>query len=147
MVGASGEQVTTEKLRADLGVLVADMEQFLEATANQTGEHIAQVRSNPVESLHSAKARLASLQDAALDKARAAGRETDRYVHANPWPVIGDRRLRRCGGRAGDDACARRKPRVLASTPAPPAPEVAAESAGRLHHMRSRGTDRPLREK
>ena len=88
LVGASGDRVTTEKLRADLGVLVADMEQLLEATANQTGQHVARVRSNAVESLHSAKARLASLQDAALARARAAGRETDRYVHANPWPVI-----------------------------------------------------------
>lgn len=88
MVGASNDRVTTEKLRADLGVLVADMEQLLGATADQTGQHIAQVRSNAVASLQSAKARLASLPDAALAKARAAGRETDRYVHANPWPVI-----------------------------------------------------------
>ena len=88
MVDAGGERVTTEKLRADLRVLVADMEQLLDATATQTGQHIAQVRSNAVRSLQSAKERLASLQDATLAKARAAGRETDRYVHANPWPVI-----------------------------------------------------------
>jgi ElaB/YqjD/DUF883 family membrane-anchored ribosome-binding protein len=88
MVNAGGERVTMDKLRADLRVLVADMEQLLAATAHQTGQDIAQVRSNAVESLQSAKARLASLQDATLAKARAAGRETDRYVHSNPWPVI-----------------------------------------------------------
>ena len=48
MVDAGGERVTTEKLRADLRVLVADMEQLLDATATQTGQHVAQVRSNAV---------------------------------------------------------------------------------------------------
>jgi len=88
MKDTQGERVTTDKLRTDLRVLANDMEQLLKATAGQTGQQIEDVRSKAEESLKTAKARVDALQEAALAKARAAGRETDRYVHANPWPVM-----------------------------------------------------------
>jgi ElaB/YqjD/DUF883 family membrane-anchored ribosome-binding protein len=85
---AEGDRVTTDKLMADLRVLAADTEQLLKATASQTGQRVAQVRAKAQESLTAAKARVAELQDVALAKTRAAGRATDDYVRANPWPVI-----------------------------------------------------------
>jgi ElaB/YqjD/DUF883 family membrane-anchored ribosome-binding protein len=88
MVDTSGEPMTTDKLRDDLRVLAGDMERFLEATAGETRQRVGEVRSRAEESLKAARTRLASLQDAALARARYAGRETDRYVHANPWQVI-----------------------------------------------------------
>ena len=83
-----GDRVTVDKLKADLRVLAADMEQLLKATASQTGQQVARVRAKAEESLQAAKARLAVLQGVALAKTRAAGRATDDYVHANPWQAM-----------------------------------------------------------
>ena len=86
--GAEGDRVTTDKLMADLRVLAADTEQLLKATADQTGQQVAQVRAKVEESLRATKARVADLQDAAVARTRAAGRATDDYVRANPWRVM-----------------------------------------------------------
>jgi ElaB/YqjD/DUF883 family membrane-anchored ribosome-binding protein len=88
LMDTEGARITADKLMADLRVLAADMEQLLKATANQTGQQVAQVRSKAEESLRAAKARIADLQGVALAKSRALGRATDGYVHANPWQVI-----------------------------------------------------------
>jgi ElaB/YqjD/DUF883 family membrane-anchored ribosome-binding protein len=85
---AEGDRVTTDRLIADLRVLAADTEQLLKATANQTGQQVAQVRARAAESLKAARARVADLQDVERTKTRAAGRATDDYVRANPWQVI-----------------------------------------------------------
>ena len=42
---AEAEQVTKEKLMEDLKAVVADAEELLKATADQTGERIAAARS------------------------------------------------------------------------------------------------------
>jgi ElaB/YqjD/DUF883 family membrane-anchored ribosome-binding protein len=81
----AGDRVTADKLMADLKVLAVDTEQLLNATASQTGQHVAQVRAKAEESLTAAKARVADLRDTAVAKTRAAGRATDDYVRANPW--------------------------------------------------------------
>jgi len=88
VMGTGVDPVTTEKLRADLRILAADVEQLLKATASQTGEHVAQVRAKAQESLATAMARVAALQDVALVKTRAAGRATDDYVRGNPWQAV-----------------------------------------------------------
>jgi len=88
LMEAEGDPVTIEKLKADLRVLAADMEQLLKATASQTGQHVAQVRAKAEESLKAARARAAEFQDAALAKTREVGRATDDYVRANPWQVL-----------------------------------------------------------
>jgi ElaB/YqjD/DUF883 family membrane-anchored ribosome-binding protein len=80
--------VTTDKLVADLRILVIDVEQLLKLTASQTGERVAQVRAKAEESLKVAKVRIAELQAVAVAKARAAGQATDAYVHANPWQAV-----------------------------------------------------------
>src|SRR5512144_1530325 len=86
MTEVEGERVTGNKLAADLRMLSADMEQLLKATAGQTGQHLARVRAKAEESLKAARARVTVLQGVALAKTREAGRATDDYVHANPWP-------------------------------------------------------------
>jgi ElaB/YqjD/DUF883 family membrane-anchored ribosome-binding protein len=80
--------VTTDKLKDDLRMLAADMEQLLRATASQTGERVARARANAEVSLRAAQVRVADLQDAALARTREAGRATDAFVRANPWQVV-----------------------------------------------------------
>lgn len=82
------DRVSTDKVMADVALLAADLEQLLKATAGQTGQRLAQVRAKAEQSLRAATARLSELQDAALEKSCAAGRATDDYVRANPWPFI-----------------------------------------------------------
>jgi ElaB/YqjD/DUF883 family membrane-anchored ribosome-binding protein len=82
------DRVTSDKVMADVALLAADMEQLLKATADQTGQHLAQVRAKAEQSLRAARTRLSGLQDAALERSCAAGRAADDYVRANPWPFI-----------------------------------------------------------
>ena len=65
-----------------------DLVRPLDAQPRAAAQQVEEVRRKAETSLKAAQARVADLQHAALAKARAAGRETDRYVHANPWQVM-----------------------------------------------------------
>ena len=82
------DRATTDKVMADVALLAAGMEELLKATADQTGQHLAEVRAKAEQSLRSTRTRLSELQDVALERSCAAGRATDDYVRANPWPFI-----------------------------------------------------------
>ena len=88
VTSAAGDRVNSDKLMADFRVLAVDIEELLKATASQTGQQVAQVRARAEESLTAVKARVADLQQVALEKTRMAGRATDEYAHANPWQVM-----------------------------------------------------------
>lgn len=83
------DTVGKDKLVADLKAVVADAEELLRATANQTGERVTAARARATESLNLAKERLAEAQVTAVENARAAARATDDYVHENPWRAMG----------------------------------------------------------
>jgi ElaB/YqjD/DUF883 family membrane-anchored ribosome-binding protein len=85
-------EITTtpsEKLMADLRIVVADAEALLQATAGQAGESAAQMREKVKASLSRARANLAQLEQGAVAQAKAAGKAADEYVHENPWRSIG----------------------------------------------------------
>ena len=86
---AEEERVTRAKLMEDLRVVVADAEELLKATANQTGERIAAARAKAEESLKAAKARLAEEKAAVVARTKAAAKTTEDYVRANPWKAVG----------------------------------------------------------
>ena len=78
----------TDKLMADLRLVVADAEELLRTTAGQAGEGAAELRDRVRVSLARARDGLADAQETAVAKARAAGRAADDYVHDNPWRSI-----------------------------------------------------------
>ena len=82
-------EVTAEKLAADLRLVIADAEELLRATASQAGETVANARARVQDSLDSAKLKLGLLGEEAADQARAAVRATDDYVRDNPWQAAG----------------------------------------------------------
>ncbi len=82
-------EVTTEKLAADLKIVIADAEELLHATASQAGEKVAAARIKVQESLDQAKVKLAQVGEAGIDKAKAAARVTDNFVHDRPWTAVG----------------------------------------------------------
>jgi len=81
--------VNTEKLVADLKVLVADSEELLRASAGQAGEKIAAARERIQASLATARVKLADAERVLLEKTKKAAKATDEYVHDNPWKSVG----------------------------------------------------------
>lgn len=82
-------QHTKDKLMDDLHQSIADAEEMLKLTANQAGESTAQLRERVRDRMSKAKLELQHLQQATVEKARAAGHATDVFVHENPWKSIG----------------------------------------------------------
>jgi len=78
-----------ERLARDLQAIVSEAEALLKATAGATGAGTSELRSKVQASLDRASKHLAELRGAALERARAAGRATDQYVHDKPWQAIG----------------------------------------------------------
>lgn len=82
-------EVNRDKLIADFKVVVADAEEILRVTAGQAGEKVADLREKALARLSEAKFRLAEAEAVFVDKAKAAGRAADDYVHDNPWKAVG----------------------------------------------------------
>jgi ElaB/YqjD/DUF883 family membrane-anchored ribosome-binding protein len=81
--------VQMDKLMDELRLMVADAEELLVSTANQTGEGAAAARARIQKSLHVVKNRLVSAEAAIVERTRQAAKATDEYVHDNPWKAIG----------------------------------------------------------
>lgn len=74
-----------DKLVTDLKSVVADAEAVLQETANVTGEKMGELRVRLRERLMNARHKLAEAEEVAVQKAKAAARATDDYVHEHPW--------------------------------------------------------------
>ena len=86
---ASDFAVSKEKLLEDLRQMVADAEELLKATANQSGEVAAVARTRIQESLKVVKSRLHAAENAVIERTRQGAKVADQYVHTNPWQSIG----------------------------------------------------------
>src|SRR5256885_17233015 len=82
-------EVTAEKLAADLRLVISDAEALLRATVGQAGETAEAARAKGEETLASAKLRLGPLGEEAAEQARAAARATDDYGRGNPLQAGG----------------------------------------------------------
>lgn len=78
-----------EKLVDDIKSVIADAEDLLSATADQTGEKIVSLRARIQARLKEARTRLVAAEAVLLEKTRAAARATDAYVHESPWQAVG----------------------------------------------------------
>ena len=78
-----------DKLMGDLRVVIADAEELLRMTVDQTGEGAADLRSRIQTRLSQARVELMHVQEMAVAKVKAAGHATDEFVHENPWKSIG----------------------------------------------------------
>ena len=86
---SASNDVTKEKLVADLKVVVADAEELLRATAAQAGEKVAAARERIQASLATAKVKLTEAERALLEKTKEAAKATDEFVHEHPWQAVG----------------------------------------------------------
>ena len=78
-----------QQLVSDMKSAIADAEDMLHATADQTGDKIANMRARIQDRLKAARVRLADAEATLIAKTRAAARATDAYVHESPWTAIG----------------------------------------------------------
>lgn len=78
-----------DRLMSDLKVLIADAEALLKSSSSDVGEAVAGARSRIEARLDDAKANLLQLQQEAAQRAKAAGRAADDYVHEHPWQAVG----------------------------------------------------------
>jgi len=81
--------INRDKLVSDMKVVIADAEELLRATAGQAGEKVAAARARIQDSMDGAKIKLAQFGDASAEKAKAAARAADDYVHEHPWHAVG----------------------------------------------------------
>jgi len=79
------DEVSAEKLAADLKLVISDAEALMRATVGQAGETASAARAKMQESLESAKVKLGALGEEAAEQVRAA----DSYVRENPWQAVG----------------------------------------------------------
>ena len=85
----TSNDVSKEKLVADLKIVVADAEELLRATAAQAGEKVSAARERIQASLAAAKVKLTEAERALLEKSKLAAKATDEYVRENPWQAVG----------------------------------------------------------
>ena len=78
-----------DKLVNDLRVLISDAEELLRSTAGQASNGALGLREKMHVNLQRAKDTLADAQAEVVNRAKAAGQATDRYVKDNPWKSIG----------------------------------------------------------
>jgi ElaB/YqjD/DUF883 family membrane-anchored ribosome-binding protein len=78
-----------DKLVDDLSAVLAEAEEMLKRAAVETGDKARDLRSQVETRLLRAKLRLQEIEGEAVDRAKAAARATDDYVHDHPWQAIG----------------------------------------------------------
>lgn len=89
MNGTTQTEAAKERLVKDFRAVVADTEELLKATANQTGEKVSAVRARVEESIAASKKQLGELEQDIEEKAKAAVRATDDMVRQHPWQSVG----------------------------------------------------------
>ena len=85
----ASNDVSKQKLVADLKIVVADAEELLRATASQAGEKVSVARERIQASLATAKVKLTEAEQALLEKSKLAAKAADEYVRENPWQAVG----------------------------------------------------------
>jgi ElaB/YqjD/DUF883 family membrane-anchored ribosome-binding protein len=78
-----------ENLVEDFGTMLTEAEDLLKRAGNETGDKARDLRTQVENKLLAAKLRLQEINGEAVDRAKAAARATDDYVHDNPWQAIG----------------------------------------------------------
>ena len=82
-------EASADKLMSDLRAVLEDAEALLTATAGQAGEKIQRARERATETVRVARERLMNTQEEVVKRAKVAAKQTDNYVHENPWQSIG----------------------------------------------------------
>lgn len=78
-----------DKLMQDLHAVIRDAEDLLKSGGQQLGDGAALWRERTQNRLSQAARQLAELQQQASERVVLAGRNTNEFVHRNPWVAVG----------------------------------------------------------
>jgi len=78
-----------DKLVDEFSSVLSEAESLLDKASKETGDRARDLRSQVEARLLTAKLKLQELEGEAVDRAKAAARYTDDYVHDHPWQAIG----------------------------------------------------------
>jgi ElaB/YqjD/DUF883 family membrane-anchored ribosome-binding protein len=81
--------VQSERLVADVKILVNDTEELVKATASETGEKVVELRNRVQDAVTNIKPQLAKLETVVVDKAKTTVTAAATYLHENPWAAVG----------------------------------------------------------
>jgi ElaB/YqjD/DUF883 family membrane-anchored ribosome-binding protein len=79
----------SEKLAADIKILINDAEEFVKATAADTGAKVIELRRRMQDSVGDVKANISKMESAVAERLKPAATAADDYVRAHPWEAIG----------------------------------------------------------
>jgi len=82
------KELSRSRLMTDVKAVVADAEDYLAASAGQSGEACAEARMKLERTLGEVKAQVVGATRAVSEKTRAVARASDAYAHENPWESI-----------------------------------------------------------
>jgi ElaB/YqjD/DUF883 family membrane-anchored ribosome-binding protein len=82
------KELSRSRLMEDVRAVVADAEDYLAASAGQSGEAYAAARVRLERTLDEVRAQVVGASRAVTEKTRAAARATDAYAHENPWEAV-----------------------------------------------------------
>jgi ElaB/YqjD/DUF883 family membrane-anchored ribosome-binding protein len=78
-----------DQLMADLKSVIADAEAWLRHGGSLTGEELKAAKAKFERTIINAKDDLIRLEEAVVEKTKAAAKATDEYVQENPWKAVG----------------------------------------------------------
>jgi ElaB/YqjD/DUF883 family membrane-anchored ribosome-binding protein len=81
--------INRQKLFADAKVVLDDVDALLKQAASATGKQAEELREQAAEALHKARLRMGEAQVTLREQTRKTLRDTDGWVHANPWQAVG----------------------------------------------------------
>ena len=82
-------QATKEKLLHDFNEVVNDTEELLKSVSNTGGDKAQALRASIERNLEATRERLHEIEQAAVERTRAAAKSADAYVHGHPWQSVG----------------------------------------------------------
>ena len=88
MQASESREASRDRLMHDLDNVVADVEQFVSASAGRAGERYDSAVAKLAVALDNAKTRVEAAQHRIAETTRATTLATDAYVHENAWKMI-----------------------------------------------------------
>ena len=81
--------VQKDKLIQDLRVVMRDAEDLFKSSGQQLGDGAAHWRDRTQDRLAQVREQINALQQQTTDRVVTAGRNTNEFVHRNPWAAVG----------------------------------------------------------
>lgn len=83
------EQITKQRLTADVNAVLQDAEELLRQAGIATGDEAKELRGRAQAAISRAKDSLYEMQQRAVAQTKAAAQATDSWVHQHPWTALG----------------------------------------------------------